>query len=441
MVSCALVVFVVAASPAEQVHAKRLEQVADLERIIKLSGRQADLLFRLADLWVEESRALILEEKPNAAAGAKAIALFTELAQSHPDFARADEVLFFLGKTLLDANDDRRAVVAFQRLVTRHPKSRFVDESQFALGEHLFSKSNGRRDWLIRALASYVAASGERSPVRSDAVFKQGWCLLNLGDFEGAQEKFRQVVSLGGPRATDAERDFVRAYEKGGGKALAARAAIDSVTQDTSRRRVLMEHLAKLYRADGFDGDAALTWQALIHEQPRAKEALGYQEQVIASLVRMGKKPLVVAQVQRLVTMASALEGGDLGEAETMLATLAAGWHSECRKTREDGCLAYPSAIYEAYLALFPKAPRAYELRFFHAELLYEVKDFAGAAAEYRLVMERDVACRTTQGCTTGRFMEAAAWGEIKARDAIIAAALPHQGQAPGESGVRLALR
>ncbi len=407
MVTIALALAVSASTPFHQ------QQVNDLEKIIELSGRQPELLFRLADLRMEE-----------ASGAKKAIALLAELSQEHPDFARADEVLFFLGKALLDTGDERRAVVAFHRLIARHPQSRFVADSHFALGEHLFAHSKGRRDWLTRALASYAGASGP------EAIYKQGWCLLNLGDFAGAQEKFRQLVSLAGPRATDAERDFVRAYEKGGGKAAGAQAALETLGVG-SRRRALTEMLAKLYRDDGFDGEAALTWQALIREQPRAKEALGFQQQLIESLVRMGKKPLVITQVQRLVTMAAEIEGADVSAAEPLLAGLATGWHSECRKTQEDGCLTAPGALYEAYLALFPKAPRAYELRFYRAELLYAAGDFALAAEGYRSVVDRDVACKTNGGCEAGRFLEAAAWGEIKARDALELASIPQQGSAP----------
>lgn len=408
MVCIALVAFVVAASPVER-------QLTDLERIIQLEGRDPELLFRLGDLWMEQSRALLLQGAPKASTEAMkhAVPLFAEIAQEHAGYARADEALFFLGKALLELGDERRAAVAFQRLIGRHPQSRFIAESHFALGEHLFTKSNGRRDWLTRALAEFVAASGEGSAVRSDALYKQGWCLLNLQDFDGAQSRFREVVALGGARATDAERDFVRAFERGGGKPAESRAALRALAGTDARRWALTELLAKLYRDDGFDAEAALTWQQLIQERPRAKETLAWQQEVIRSLMRMGRKPLVVAQVQRLVKMKSELDG-DVSEAEPLLAGLATGWHTECRKTREEGCLAFPEAIYAAYLALFPSAPRSYELRFFHAELLYAAGDFVRAAQQYRLVVQHDV----EHG--PGRFMEAAAWGEIKAREALV---------------------
>lgn len=426
MVSLALVVVVVASSPVEQ-------QVGQLEEIIKLSGRQPELLFRLADLWMEQSRSSLLEgdEAHSADAAKKGIALFAELSQEHADFARADEVLYFLGKALLDTGDERRAAIAFHRLTERHPTSRFVAEAHFALGEFLFAKSNGRRDWLSRALASYVAASGAESPVRSDALYKQGWCLLNLDDFDGAMTRFREVVKTGGPRATDAERDFVRAYERGGGKATEAPSVFAALTTSEARARQLTELLARSYRDDGFDAEAALTWQSLIRAQPRAKETLGYQRELIEALVRMGRRPLVVAQVQRLVKMAAELPAGDVGGAEPLLASLATSWHSECRKTKADGCLAGADAVYEAYLGLFPTAPRAYELRFFHAELLFEAGEFARAATAYRTVVDRDIACREGKQCAPGKFLEPAAWGEIQARDAIARAEVPHQGCAP----------
>ena len=66
------------------------------------------------------------------------------------------------------------------------------------------------------------------------------------------------------------------------------------------------------------------------------------------------------------------------------------------------------------------------------SELLFDLSDFTRAAAEYRLVVERDVECGKSGQCAPGRFMEAAALGEINAREAIIAASLPHQGALNG---------
>ena len=420
MLSIAFAALVVASSPVDE---KRHEQIAVLQQLNK-SGRDPVVIFRLADLYLEDSR----EHGEDPKLRQQAISLLADLAQRNPEFERADEVLFLLGKTLLDTNDEKRATVAFKRLVTRHPQSRFVAESHFALAEQLFAKSNGRRDWLKRALAEYEAAA------TPDAIYKQGWCQLNLGEFAAAQAKFREVISLSGARATDAEKDFVRAYEQGGGKF----AEFPVVSNDPKRQRALKVMLADLYSADGFDGEAALTWNALIAEQPRSSDALKFQQRLIASVLRMGRKQLVVAQVNKLVNLASEIEG-DVSEAEPMLAKLATSWHVECRKTREDGCLVNAGAIYDAYLALFPSVPRAYELRFFHAELLYDLSDFTRAAAEYRIVVERDVECAKSGKCAPGRFMEAAALGEINAREAIIAASLPHQGAIDPEDAMVIA--
>lgn len=175
-----------------------------------------------------------------------------------------------------------------------------------------------------------------------------------------------------------------------------------------------LEQQAAQYRDDGLDREAVLLWQALIREQPRAPAALGFQQQVITLVLRMGNKAQVVAQVERLVTMARQIDG-DVSEAEPLLASVASGWSSECRKTGGDGCLVFPSAIYDAYLTLFSTAPHAYEVRFFFAELLYAMQDNVRAAAMYRTVIDRDVECLTTQRCSVGRFMGAAAWGERQA--------------------------
>lgn len=227
------------------------------------------------------------------------------------------------------------------------------------------------------------------------------------------------MAKLGGGRAKDARNDFVLAWVRSGARPAGARAALDELAGSADERRALEQRLAERYHAGGFDREAAVVWQALIEERPRAPEAVAFQLATIDAVARGGNKQVTVGQVRRLVELAGQVPGGDLGAAEPLLATLATTWHQECRKTREQRCLAYPGAVYEAYLALFPATPRAYELRFSWGELLFETAEFARAATQYRAVVDRDVACRGSRACQPGRFLEAAAFGEVKAREAL----------------------
>ena len=429
----------------QDIHEKRLAQISDLRTIRGLmTPDDPALLFRLGELWFEEARYFLLQNDAaqRDAAAQRAIETLSGLVQEFPRWSRNDEVLYSLGQGLLDTGDEPRALVAFRRLVDRYPASPIARDAWFRLGEHFFTRSQGRRDWLERALEAYVqAAADPASTLHADAISRQGWCLLNLGDFDGALAHFREVAKLGGGRAKDARNDFVLAWVRSGAKPGAARAALGELTGSADERRALEQRLAERYFAGGFDREAAAVWQALIQERPRAPEAVAFQVSTIDAVMRAGNKQVTVGHVRRLVELAGQVPGADLGAAEPLLARLATAWHQECRKTHEDRCLAYPSAVYEAYLALFPATPRAYELHFYWGELLFETAEFARAATQYRAVVDRDVGCRESRACEPGRFLEAAAFGEVKAREALADRETSQHGQRPREGARMLAAR
>ena len=65
---------------------------------------------------------------------------------------------------------------------------------------------------------------------------------------------------------------------------------------------------------------------------------------------------------------------------------LAVQYHNEWKKTRDEPVAGFAAAVYRDYLEVFPNEPTAYEMRFFHAELLYALADFEGAGEEYERV-------------------------------------------------------
>lgn len=415
MIAPALVSLVLAAgSLDEQIHQKRVEQL-ELARGITDAG--PDVHFRVAELWWEEARYFLLKQDPAASerASKQAVAACQQLFEKFPAYARMDEVLASMGLALLDLGDDPRAVIALKRLVERYPASPRAGEAWFRIGEHLLARAEGRRDWVQRARAAFA-----KSDLGPEARFKEAWCAMNLNDFEAALDGFEAVAKAGAMRSKEARQAYLLTWVRSGGKPTAARAALARLASGADDRRALEAQLAERYHTDGFDRDAAVVWQALVSERPTAPEAFAYQTALVDAVMRLGNKELTVQQVNRLVALSGTLPVEvERGGAAPLLASLATTWHRECRKTREEACLRFPAAVYDAYLALYPSGAQAYELRFYFAELLFETNDFARAAAQYRAVVERDAACKTSGGCRPGKFFEAAAFGEIKAREAL----------------------
>ncbi len=475
-----------------QVASKRREQIDSLKKIISLSAdprEQPSLLFRLGELYWEESKhyffeanrkddelieALNRNDKAGQARakagkaelltrskqyGRLALDQYTKIVREYPDFERTDEVLFFLGTFLMEDGQDRKALVAFKRLVEKYPQSRYIPDAWLAFGEYYFNNSKGKRGNLEKALEAYKrAAAFPDSQVYAFALYKQGWCYFNLSDYPNAKDKWKAVVlygELAGASAVEkdggksgrstlvreARNDYVRAYEREG-EVMVARDDFSKVATNPEDRFTMMKNLANLYFGAGKDREAAITYNALIKEKPLSPESPGFQGRIVDIVLRMGNKERTVKQVRRLVKIMKEVESSGvikeekdkkaLAEAkdlaERTLSNLAVTWHNEAKKTRDEGTFAYADMIYSDYLTLFPESPKAYDLRFFWAELLNDnLQKYEKAALNYTLVLLQDakvLEAKDEEGNPKpgkpGRWLQNAAYNAVLAYDEVV---------------------
>lgn len=440
-----------------QVADKRHAQIDSLQKIISYSSDEKEkpnLLFRLGELYWEESRHFFFEanrkdddairaQNAGDQAGVRraeaekkrllgeqkrhiglALDQYREIVQRYRDFERSDEVLFFLGNLMMEQGEQQAALKMYQRLITNHPKSNFIADAYLAFGEYYFNNSDGRPDWLKRALAAYErAAAFPENQSYGYAIYKQGWTHFNLGDYAKAKDRFKTVVlfaQLGGDAAVEqsgnaargrsslvreARADFVRAYSRLG-DVMGARNEFAPLAQDDDQRFQMMKRLADHYYADGKDREAAITYHALIQERPLSPEAPGFQGRIVDCVLRAGDKRRTVVQTRTLVKLLVDIESSGVIRtdadkkamseardlAERTLSNLAVNWHQEGRKTRDDETFAHANEIYKDYLALFSDSPKAYDLRFFWAELLSDnLQQYERAAVEYDAVTLQDI--------------------------------------------------
>ncbi len=437
-----------------QVSAKRREEIQSLRRLIELGGgSQTDTpqwYFRLAELLWEESRYFFFESNRRddrlIALGPKgdpaevarlraekrdlddqsrrltdqAVALYKAIVAKYSKYPRLDEVLYFLGENLSKKNRaDPDAMKVYRALIQRFPNSRFVPDAWMAFGEYYFDRANekDRVGNLRKALEAYRRASTyQESSVYGYALYKQAWVQYNLGEWNDALELFKAVIFFGElPTSTvpadrklalvkEARKDYVRTYSHVG-SAEGAMAEFKRIGGEKGWWDML-KTLAGLYYDEGKDRDAIVLYHQMIRERPLSSEAPGFQSRVVTCAGRMGKKDATVQQAHAFVKMLREFEASPeprdekdkkalvdaRRDAEQTLRILAVQYHNEWKKTRDDPIAGYAAAVYRDYLEVFPNEPTAYEMRFFHAELLYALADFEGAGAEYERVIEKDVA-------------------------------------------------
>jgi TolA-binding protein len=477
-----------------QVASKRREQIESLKKIISLSADQTEqpsLLFRLGELYWEESKFYEFEanrkdddlikamnrndaagqqrakaEKAELIAKAKeygraAMEQYTKIVQEYPKFERSDEVLFFLGNFLMEDGQDKKALVAYKRLLEKYPKSKYVPDAYLAFGEYYFNNSKGKRPELERALQAYQkAAEFTESQNYAFALYKQGWCYFNMADYTAAKEKFKTVVLYGELAGAAAEKDggksgknslvrearsdYVRTYARDG-DVMQARDDFSKVATKPEDRFTMMKQLANLYYGDGKDREAAITFNALIKEKPLSPESPGFQAKIVDCVLRMGNKERTVSQVRRLVKITKEVESSGIIKedkdkklldeanelAERTLSNLAVTWHNEAKKTRDEETFRYADAIYGDYLTLFPENPKAYDMRFFWAELLNDnLNNYDKSSLNYTLVVLQDakvLEAKDDKGNPKpgkpGKWLANAAYNAVLAYDEVVKAA------------------
>lgn len=419
----------------------------------KIRALNADDKAGVANAEAEKAK---LIEQARAYAG-KAIEGYSRIVQEFKDFERTDEVLYFLGLNLMEMGDEKRGLVAYNRLISKYQKSKYIPDAYLAVGEYWFNGSKGKRESLEKALDAYKNATKfPDNQVYGYALYKMGWCYFNMSDFEKAQDQFKSVVlyakfvgteELEGKKgakgsraglAKEARTDYVRAYARGGGGPGEAKDKFNKLcdSDKPDELRNMIKQLASLFYEDGKDKEAALAYDMLIKERPISPEAPGFQSRIVDCVMRAGNKQMTVQQVRRLVKiMDDVLKGNPkledkdkkaLDEArelsERTISRLAVDWHNEGRKTRDEQTFEFANAVYADYLTLFPQSPKAYDLRFFWAELLNDnLNKYEKAAGEYTTVFGIDIDKVKKGGdAKPGKYMNNASYNAILAWTEVV---------------------
>jgi cellulose synthase operon protein C len=424
-----------------QVEEKREEQIRGLKRLLELDpdpDELPDIRFRLAELYFEKSRYFFFRaqearedglraENPNQREAAllrrkdfeakkdewtqRSLESYQGLRRDFPRYVRLPEVLFALGQAYWNLGRKQDAVGVYAELIRNHPESPLVAEAWLAFGEYYFDDAQVRK-----ALASYQkAAEDKRSRVYGFALYKQGWCLYNMAEWEAALKKFRATViyaqlatELSGENkialGREAQGDFVRTYAHIGtaDRAEAVFAELLGESDCTSERcLVMLEALANTWQTDGnFEASAAL-FRKLIARQPDSPKNALRQSKIVDLVSRGGSKRRTVAESKKLVALVREVEaaGADsavLEEArllsESTLRRMAQTWNKEARKTRSARTRGYALQMYEDYMSLFADSKFAYQMRFQLADLYFQVERFDEAAQAYRATVLADPA-------------------------------------------------
>jgi len=423
-----------------------IEQIRKILPKQKNPSIQADLLFQLAELWWEKSRFVKMAEEMPAyqkaadewaacrqqkgadACGAEprpnhrkselhrkeAVDLYTRITKEHGKYERLDEVYYILAYNKYDyaqgiesKKDKDRAVAeatdAYRKLIQLYPKSPFVASAYVQLGNFYFDSNQ-----LSQSRKAFDEAAKLKDPkTETYAVYKLAWCDINSGDYEAAVRRFSDVVARGGKAdkgkegdriklKNEALRDIIRPFVE-----LDVRDQAVKFFQENAGPQGSFRYLKMLadafFTAGGSKYDTAIwMYHHLMQQSPTDKSAPEWQSKIVLAVDKQGLRAKVLEEMRVLVNdykpgspwyLANKGDESAVRIAysltEEALYGLVTDYHQEAIKTKSVATYKLARDIYREYVDNFPDSERAYQMRYYYAEILYALEEYQSAYEQY----------------------------------------------------------
>ncbi len=368
---------------------------------------------RLGDLEMDHTDAQLAQVEGSNPDYQRAIAQYQAYLKAYPADPANDAVLYQLARAHEQGGDLDTALKVITQLVSQYPDTRHLDEAQFRRGELLFT---ARQYPQAEAAYAAVLASPRETPYRERALYMQGWSQFKQARLEPALASFLAVLDLklgdrddsvplqDLPGLSRADRELVDDSFRVVSLALEnlqGAQTIPAFTATPARQSYelrLYQQLAALYLKQDRPKDAADTYGAFVARHPLHAQAPLLQTEVIAihekagfaALALQAKKDFVARYGANSPFRQSNRAGWERAQplVKTHLAELARHHHALSQQsgaTPEARQEAVREAVqwYQALLKAFPTDTEAAPNSFLLAELLFEDKRYADAAAQY----------------------------------------------------------
>lgn len=354
----------------------------------------------------------------------KAVELYQWFAQDFPKDPKIDQALFFLGYNQFELGNPDAGERYYLQLLREHPDSGYVTESRFALGEYYFENEQWQK-----ALDNYLKViEAKRARLNAFALYKSAWCYYRLGRANAGLKSLERVVRLSRASdsgenisagrkavnkvrlASEALKDYVPFYAEAGDPKQAL-GEFERLSGDPKQAVQMLERLAYIYADAGNRAAANSTFKQLISMNPTGERAAEYQYQVVLAYATSDPKSFrneleiwlnqfgpdsdwakANGKNGKLVADMSKLQ-------ETTIRNNVLQLHQTAQNSRVESAQRTASVAYAQYFKYFPNAERNVEMRFFYAELLYDMERYEDASKLYAWVAEHD---------TSGKYKERA---------------------------------
>lgn len=460
---------------------KSIEVTKNLIARSKTERYLPDLVFRLAELYVEKSRLVyfrILEEaglddkRSITAPEARllkdaAIREYRRVLRDFPKFEDNDKIYFFIAHEQRELGQYEDMLKTYLTLVEKFPESDYRFEAWLIVGDYYFDKSD-----LDTAESYYKKVLAEaESYVHPMARFKLGWCYLNREKWKAALALFEKVVQValekGDPtKEIDSHKNvnvkrealtsLVYAYPEVK-KAEQATEYFRALVANRAEYLLVLEKLARRYSVKQNYIAAGNLYRELLSLSHDVDRNIEFAQRVYDAVQASKKREHSDRDVALLTSAAARYrfswradqteKDAVYSDFEQLTRDLATRLHVEAQRTESAALFMRSSRSYRDYLSLFIDAATRTEMRWNYAESLYESEQFVDAGREFeKLAQETDKEderkkamnsainayfAAIRQGKSLNRYEAAMAREGLKALGAAFVAAFPDDAEVP----------
>lgn len=416
---------------------QEIEKLYKLSQKYKTSKSRGEIWLRLAERYVEKGKIIefatqdaydkniklweqkkiskkpVLPKAPGKKFYLRAIQAYEWFVRDFPKDAKVPQALYFLGYSNFEIGNENRGESYYKELTQRFPSSVYVDESHFALGEFYFEKE--KWDDAIEEYGRLISKKSAR--LYTFSLYKTAWCQFRQGKYNQAVDNLERVIRLGDSNAAAAEgikevntirlkeeaiKDYVAFYSQTG-KFEQAQGDFFKATNSEKLTIELLEALAYRYSYSGNVAASAYLFKKLIVHDPEAEKAAKYQYQIVQDYLNINSIKNFKSELTLWIEKYgpnSAWASRNAGKPETVtemanlqettLRNHTLRLHQTAVSVKTDYSRGLAADSYKMYLHFFPTSPKHGEMRFFLAELLFDMREYEKAAQQYQWVAQND---------------------------------------------------
>ncbi len=328
--------------------------------------------------------------------------IYEAILQEFPDYNRLDEVIFRLGRGLLDADEGPRAVEYLNRLVSNYPNSQYIADAYLSLGDYFFEEhmTGAAKD-------NYTSVLDYDEYRNYDyALYQLGWTNYNMGEYRDSADRFKEVIGRSeghaswGLLADRAANDLMLPLANLPDGWLEAREYFIEI-RDIEFAYQQLEQMAGHLETQGMDDQAIAVYDWFLDERPNAAGVPDWMDAITRSLREVDFD----AYEQRVVEYVDYLhpdgtwyrhntdeeEALDFAErfVERNLSRLGTHHHRRAQESGEQAQYAQAAEYYQQFIDRFPDHHISFDMTFFLGEIyLHSLERYDEAAEQYQLVVD-----------------------------------------------------